>query len=229
MSAFRKFQPRTEILPDGQREVWPLLKPAAKMGFALYGGTAIALQLGHRQSIDFDLFMDKPLNENALFRQMPFLKQAQAVQASENTLVLAYATDKEQVKISLFGGISFGRVGVPLIAQGNELPVASLDDLMATKLKVILQRAERKDYMDVAEMIRHGVSLEKGVGSASAMFGKTFPPKDAIAALSYFKDGDLESLSERDRETLIQESSKVLRVRPQRILSRSLGIGGLEI
>lgn len=229
MSTFKKFQPRTEILPDSQKEVWSLLKPAAKMGFALYGGTAIALQLGHRQSVDFDLFTDSKLNESAILRKMPFLKRAQVIQASENTLTMAYPVDKEQVKISMFGGIAFGRVGTPLVADDNEFPVASLDDLMGTKLKVILQRAEKKDYMDIAEMIRSGVSLEKGVGSAFSMFGKSFPPKDCLAALTYFKDGDLETLSKKDMETLTRQSSKVTEIRPQRIISKALGLGGLEI
>lgn len=229
MSPFKKFQPRTEILPDSQKEVWSLLKPAAKMGFTLYGGTAIALQLGHRQSVDFDLFTDSEINECAILRKMPFLKQGQVIQASGNTITMVYPVNKEPVKISMFGGIAFGRVGTPLVANGHELPVASLDDLMATKLKVILQRAEKKDYMDIAEMIRSGVSLGKGIGSASAMFGKTFPPKDCLAALTYFKDGDLETLSKQDKEMLISQSSKVTEIRPQKIISKALGIGGLEI
>jgi hypothetical protein len=199
------------------------------MGFTLYGGTAIALQLGHRQSVDFDLFTDRYLNESVIFKKMPFLKRAQVIQASENTLTMVYPVDKEHVKISMFGGIAFGRVGSPLVADSNELPVASLDDLMATKLKVILQRAEKKDYMDIAEMIRSGVSLEKGIGSACSMFGKTFPPKDCLAALTYFKDGDLETLSKKDMETLFRQSSKVTEIHPQRIISKVLGVGGLEI
>ena len=229
MSTFRKFQPRTEILPDSQREVWSLLKPAAKMGFTLYGGTAIALQLGHRRSVDFDLFTDRNLNESALLREMPFLKHAQVLQASKNTLTMAYPVDKDHVKISMFGGIDFGRVGTPLIANGNELPVASLDDLMSTKLKVILQRAEKKDYMDIAEMIRSGVSLEKGIGSACAMFGKTFPPKDCLAALTYFKDGDLETLSKKDMEILLSQSPNVREIHPQRIISRVLGLSEPDV
>lgn len=229
MSTFKKFQPRTEILPDSQKEVWSLLKPAAKMGFTLYGGTAIALQLGHRQSVDFDLFTDSKLYENAIFRKMPFLKRAQVIQASENTLTMVYPVDKEHVKISMFGEITFGRVGSPLVANGNELPVASLDDLMATKLKVILQRAEKKDYIDIAEMIRSGVSLEKGVGSACSMFGKAFPPKDCLAALTYFKDGDLGTLSRENIETLSMASPRVTQIRPQRIISKVLGLGGLEL
>lgn len=199
------------------------------MGFVLYGGTAIALQLGHRQSVDFDLFTEAKLNETAIFRKMPFLKRAQVIHAAENTLTMAYPVGKVQVKISMFGGIAFGRVGSPLVANDNELPVASLDDLMATKLKVILQRAEKKDYMDIAEMIRNGVSLGKGVGSACSMFGKTFPPKDCLAALTYFKDGDLETLSKKDMETLIRQASNVTEIHPQRIISKVLGVSGLEI
>ncbi|MGC9259966.1 MAG: hypothetical protein ACP5I8_07815 [Phycisphaerae bacterium] len=40
-----------EILPPVQKSFWPLMSPAAGMGFVLYGGTAVALRLGHRQSI----------------------------------------------------------------------------------------------------------------------------------------------------------------------------------
>jgi len=228
VSTFIKFHPRIDILPDSQREVWSLLNPAAKMGFTLYGGTAIALQLGHRQSVDFDLFTDRNLSESAILREMPFLNLAQVIQASNNTLTMTYPVNKEQVKISMFGGITFGRVGTPLIANGNELPVASLDDLMSTKLKVILQRAEKKDYMDIAEMIRSGVSLEKGIGSACSMFGKTFPPKDCLAALTYFKDGDLETLSKKDMETLLRQSSRVKEVHPQKIISKVLGVSEQE-
>ncbi|EQD72491.1 hypothetical protein B1A_05428 [mine drainage metagenome] len=84
------------------------------MGFTLYGGTAIALQLGHRQSADFDLFTDRYLNESKIFKKMSFLERAQVIQASENTLTMAYPADKGLVKISIFGGITFGRVGRPL-------------------------------------------------------------------------------------------------------------------
>ena len=53
--------PWMEILPTQQREIWPLLKPTVALGFVLYGGTAVALRLGHRQSIDFDFFIEQNL------------------------------------------------------------------------------------------------------------------------------------------------------------------------
>ena len=50
------FDPHIDILPAAQQEIWPLLAPASALGFVLYGGTAVALHLGHRTSIDFDFF-----------------------------------------------------------------------------------------------------------------------------------------------------------------------------
>ena len=50
------FTPALHILPESQQSLWPSLAPLAQQGFVLYGGTAIALRLGHRISVDFDFF-----------------------------------------------------------------------------------------------------------------------------------------------------------------------------
>lgn len=133
------------ILPPAQVRLWPELRPAAALGFVLYGGTAIALRLGHRQSIDFDLFSAQPLDRVALFNAFPFLARSLVLQDQPNTLsVLAGSgdDDRQQVKLSFFGGIGFGRVGSPDRSADGVLQVAALDDLMAAKLKVLLQRAQ---------------------------------------------------------------------------------------
>jgi hypothetical protein len=54
-----------EILPPAQRLVWPDLAAAHRLGFVLYGGTAIALRLGHRSSVDFDFFTADPLKKKS--------------------------------------------------------------------------------------------------------------------------------------------------------------------
>lgn len=56
----RTFTPRLDILPTAQRQVWPALSHASQLGFVLYGGTAIALRLGHRPSLDFDFLQIAP-------------------------------------------------------------------------------------------------------------------------------------------------------------------------
>lgn len=57
-----RFKPRLDVLPEAQRRLWLQLAQTPRLGFVLYGGTAIALRLGHRPSIDFDFFTDKPLD-----------------------------------------------------------------------------------------------------------------------------------------------------------------------
>jgi hypothetical protein len=52
-----KFQPQFSILPAEQLRLWPELKPVSGLGYVLYGGTAIALRLGHRTSVDFDFLV----------------------------------------------------------------------------------------------------------------------------------------------------------------------------
>ena len=57
------FDPRLDILPAAQQEIWPQLAQARSLGFVLYGGTAVALHLGHRTSIDFDFFKAESLEK----------------------------------------------------------------------------------------------------------------------------------------------------------------------
>ena len=114
------------------------------------------------------------------------------------------------VKVSFFGGIGFGRVKDPLKTCDGTLLVASLDDLMATKLKATLDRAEARDYRDIAEMIAAGVSLSSGLGA----FRRTFKgePSQVLRAIGYFKDGDLPMLAKSDQELLRSARDQILDV-----------------
>ena len=219
------FPPRMEILPPAQRQLWPNLKPASALGFVLYGGTAIALRLGHRASIDFDFFLEKPLNRTAISAAFPFLASATVLQDERDTLTaLIAAADgaTSPVKVSFFGMIGFGRVGVPEFTDDQVLQVASLDDLMATKVKVVLQRAEAKDYLDIAAMASAGVSLAKGLAGAREMYGPNFQPSESLKALVYFADGDLAALAGTAKATLIESVSAVRTLPDVKILSRQL-------
>jgi hypothetical protein len=207
-----QLSPRLEVLPQSQRLLWPELQPAAALGFALYGGTAIALRLGHRTSVDFDFFCATLLDRSALFSAMPFLKAAQVLQETPDTmtfLVVPRAGSSDTVKLSFFGSITFGRVGVPQWTSDGVAQVASPEDLLGTKLKVILQRVESKDYIDTAAILESGTSLSLGLGAARALFGFTFQPSECIKALVYFEGGDLEVLSRQVKDRLIESVTTV--------------------
>jgi hypothetical protein len=124
------------------------------------------------------------------------------------------------IKLSFFGEIGFDRVGMPVLTDDGVLQVASLDDLMATK--VILQRAEAKDYRDIAAMIQSGVSLERGLAAARLLYGPNFQPSESLRALVFFEDGDLRDLSRGEKSTLVNAASQVRELPRIELLSRRL-------
>jgi hypothetical protein len=214
-----------DILPPQQRRLWPSLRGATECGFVLYGGTAMALRLGHRASIDFDFFTEKPLARTRLFEAMPFLREVTVLQDEPDCLVLMTPEQELQpVKLSFFGAIGFGRVGQPQMTEDGIACVASLEDLMATKLKVILQRAESKDYLDIAAMLDAGADLAYGLASARALFGTSFQPSESLKAISYHADGDLGTLSAETKIRLVDAARSVRALPVVSIGSRSLGL-----
>jgi hypothetical protein len=76
----RRFEPRLSTLPAAQREIWPLLAPSRDLRLVLYGGTAVALQLGHRESLDFDFFCSAPLDKEEVRAQFGFMNGAAILQ-----------------------------------------------------------------------------------------------------------------------------------------------------
>lgn len=220
-------EPALHTLPEAQRELWPRLQQASQLGFVLYGGTAIAIRLGHRVSVDFDLFTDRPLNHAALTRTPSLLQSSRVIQESPDTLtVLATTSDPRQptVKLSFFGGIGFGRIGTPDATTDGVLQVASLTDLLATKLKVILQRAEAKDYIDIVAILQAGVSLPVGLAGARTLFGPAFQPSESLKALTFFEDGDLPTLSGNERSTLIEAVEGVAELPTVPLISKVLAV-----
>ena len=219
------FKPRLDVLPPAQQRLWPQLRNVPGLGFVLYGGTAIALRLGHRESVDFDFFSEHPLDRGAIKIAIPFVAEATTLQDQDNTWTVLVPSDGSaagRVKLSFFGTIAFGRVGEPDMTDDGVVQVASLDDLMATKLKVVLQRAEAKDYRDVAAMVKAGVSLSHGLASARVLFGPNFQPSESLKALVYFDDGDLNTLTAVEKTTLVDAVKSVRDLPEAARLSSSL-------
>jgi len=203
------FEPHWEVLPSAQRELWPHLAPSVNMGLVLYGGTAAALRLGHRKSLDFDFFTEQPIDAAEMERKFEFFKSSRVIQQQINTLSVLSPATHGSVKVSFFGDIGIGRVGTPDLTPDNVVNVASVLDLLATNLKVILQRIEAKDYQDIAAILRAGEALDDGLAAATAMYSAAFQSSEALKALTYFEGGDLETLSTADREYLIRAVANV--------------------
>ena len=195
------FSPRLDILPPPQRRLWNELTEIPPE-FVLYGGTAIAIHLGHRESADFDFFGDRPLDANNLTLAIPFLEGATVTQREPNTL--SCIVDRGgPVKVSFFGPPGVPRLRPPSVAPDNGLRVASLLDLAGMKASVVQMRAEAKDYVDIDAMLSDGrVDLPSALASARAIYGAQFNPQVTLKALSYFEDGDLPRLPRPLRDRL---------------------------
>src|SRR5437764_12182548 len=121
--------PKLEILPTAQRRLWNELKNTPQE-FVLYGGTALALRLGHRTSEDFDFFSNQTFQPDELERRIPFLAGSTRLQSSPNTLV-SLVDRNGPVKVSFFGGLTLRRVQDPEPVAEPRLAIASLLDLAA--------------------------------------------------------------------------------------------------
>jgi hypothetical protein len=199
-------RPRLDILPAEQQRLWPELSQIPEH-FVLYGGTAIALRAGGRQSVDFDFFTSQPVSADVLGRSLAFLDGAELIQSEPNTA--SFTVDRGGgVKISFFGGLTMGRVGRPDRCEDNHVYIASLLDLAAQKMQVILVRAEPKDYNDIYTLLKSGVGLPKALGAAKALYPE-FNPVLSLKALTYYGEPTLAAVTADVRVYLTEESAKV--------------------
>jgi hypothetical protein len=198
------FEPRLDILPESQRQLWPELD-AVPCGFVLYGGTALALQLGHRVSEDFDFFSSAGFDPDAL--RLPFFQALDPadpsvwVQRKYDTLE-AFVDRGGPVKLAFFGGLNtLRRIEDPRRASGSHVHVASLIDLAGMKMRVIQVRGSWKDYVDLHTLALHGVDIALGLAAAKAI-DRSFDPGISVRALQFYGDGTLDRVPPEMRRDL---------------------------
>ncbi len=197
-----RFEPRLDVLPSAQRLLWPELSATPEQ-FTLYGGTAIALHLGHRHSVDFDFFASVPFVPGILVREVPYLRQAVVRQSAPNTLTVTVEREGP-VQLSFFGDLGLGQVASAQAAAGPEIKVASLIDLAGFKAAVVTQRAEVRDYIDIhALLTKAGIPLTEMLAAATIIYGTEFNPLLSLKALAYHDDPALAGLSADIRRELI--------------------------
>ena len=216
---------RFDILPPDQRRLLPELAPLIGLGFVLYGGTAIALRLGHRVSIDFDFFSERPMDRDAMRDAVRFLVGAVTLQDDINTWTIQTrptGPSERPVKVSFFAGLRFGRVGTPSLTDDGEMLLASPDDLLGHKLKVLLQRVEAKDYRDIVALLGSGLSLERGIAAALGLF-PGLPAGEVLKALVYFEGGNLGEVTTTERSILIRHADRFTTTKPMPLLALTLG------
>lgn len=146
------------ILPPDTTSAWLTLAPSLPSELYLGGGTAVAARLAHRESRDLDFFFHRAVDLVALRDLFGRLGPFAVTHESEGTLKGLFGA----TKLEVFDASRLTRLAKPTKIAG--LNVASIQDLMAMKLKVMAERGEMRDYFDVKTIDeRGGVSVEEGI------------------------------------------------------------------
>jgi len=173
-----------EILTTGQKELLPLLKVFAK-DFYLVGGTAVALYIGHRCSIDFDLFCSGDIHRGRIKNR---------IDQSGFRIDKVIHESHEQFHI-VINGIKMTFFSFPFDVPVEErfddvIKMPSLLTLAAMKAYALGGRAKWKDYADMFFLLKYHFRFSEISGQAKLIFKEMFTEKLFRQQLSYFKDID---------------------------------------
>lgn len=200
-----------EILNADQVALLPLIS-TFKKEFYMVGGTAIALHVGHRQSIDFDLFKPSRLNRKKIVDCIKsFTNDYQITRNVEEQLNLIIKNVK----------FTFYEYPFPIHAKTNFDNIIKLPDLLtlaAMKAYALGRRSKWKDYVDLYVIIKDHFSIGEISNAAGIIFQDMFSEKLFRVQLSYFDDIDFsetiefigEGVSELQvKNLLIQKASEI--------------------
>lgn len=166
-----------------------------KYGFYLAGGTALALQIGHRDSLDFDFYTEKKFDSQKLREEFDKrFEKVQEIHIAEGTLGL----DVDGI------GVSYFKYPYPLIRPLEKIEsiyLASKEDIAAMKIIAISQRGKRRDFIDIYFLI-----TEFGLKKIIEFIKEKYPMFNiyvGLQGLVYFKDADEDP--EKGRFRLLKE------------------------
>jgi Nucleotidyl transferase AbiEii toxin, Type IV TA system len=134
------------ILDEKRRSILPQIKDSVSDTFYLAGGTGLALQLGHRDSIDFDFFTPEEFETRMLVSELEriFNGHELAITQEENN-TLSCLID-QYIQCSFF---SYSYSLIRPLVESEYFNVASLEDIGCMKLSAITSRSIEKDYVDL--------------------------------------------------------------------------------
>jgi hypothetical protein len=172
-----------EVLSKEQADLLPLIQQF-KREFYLVGGTAIALQIGHRRSIDFDLFKKGKLRPKSILSKI----------GEYNPQCTVTRNVAEQLNITVSGvKLTFFEypfeIDAPLRFE-NVLKMPTLLDLAAMKAYALGRRSKWKDYVDLYFLLKDHFTIDQISERAIQLFEQLFSTKLFRAQLSFFDDID---------------------------------------
>lgn len=155
--------------------------------YILCGGTALAMQIGHRKSEDLDFMMwrisktEKPeVDWNAIEKELN-----EKIGEIENFNMLGFDQVEflvKGVKFSFFVSDNYSPVSSPVDYFGN-IRLADIESIMAMKMEVMLRRMKFRDYYDIYCILQEGYSIHKGMDKALSLSRHRLSSKNIITML----------------------------------------------
>lgn len=177
-----------EILDKDRQEIFPTLAKFSNDG-VLAVGTAIALQIGHRLSYDFDIFTHKPITAS-LWSKVKRVFGRNCVKTMGTKTQLNFYSPQSVRLTFYFAGFS---PLFPTVKTGS-IDLFDLKDLATNKAYTVGQRGKWRDYVDLYFLLKEKhISLDELITLSIKRYGSDFPEKLFLEQLSYF--GDLDDLN----------------------------------
>lgn len=186
--------------------------------YILCGGTALAIQIGHRKSEDLDFMMwrksktEKPeVNWNAIERELK-----EKIGEIENFNMLGFDQVEfvvKGVKFSFFVSDNLSPVTAPIDYIGN-IRLADIESIMAMKIEVMLRRMKFRDYYDIYCILQEGYSIHKGIEKALKLSRHRLSSKNIIVMLlggQFFPDDNFVTLEPKYDVTKEQIRDYIMR------------------
>lgn len=173
-----------DILDEPRRTFFPRLSVFTPMGGVLGGGTAIALQIGHRYSLDFDIFFPDAITQNHT-KEALLLGNGQGERRVDTT---------EQFTITYPSGINLTLLSYPFpplysTKKTSGAPLFDLKDLTTNKAYTIGRRGVWRDYVDLFFLLKDGsTELSTIISETKKRFGIAFSERLFLEQLVYTKD-----------------------------------------
>ena len=165
-----------DVLADAQRRVWPKVAEAvAGTGGVLMGGTAVAIHLRHRTSVDLDVMSLEAFSGRMVADRLERLSSDVQIEDAAESCLRAIV---DGVLVDVFRALGTEEASpdeMSMIQHGpviDGMAVGSLPDLLATKLDVVMHRPKLRDYIDLAAIdAQTPYSLEDGLAFHQRRFG----------------------------------------------------------
>jgi len=171
-----------EILDKKRLEVFNLLSGFKKYGI-LGGGTAIALQIKHRKSYDFDIFLEKSIPEELVSDLKGLFPTFQILREETNQFDFVV---QDEIKLTF---LKHAFPPLHPLVETNSLSLFGLKDLASNKAATIGRRGVWRDYIDLFFLIKNGISnLEDIITETEKRFGGEFNKRLFLEQLVYTKD-----------------------------------------